>query len=169
MLLIGKWFNNILFLKEHFHACAFCFIYGFFHAHLFFTQKSASSADTGLLFAWSAGDLAAMMPPTCILGHSLEILRGDSEPSTLERQSEPMSNSHSLLLNVLRLPVGASILLYFGHKLGMELIRLSILANHCKVSVGETHHYNTSRQFPTSPPVTVISPISVVNRNGRSR
>uniref|UniRef100_A0A158R721 DUF3883 domain-containing protein n=1 Tax=Taenia asiatica TaxID=60517 RepID=A0A158R721_TAEAS len=68
-------------------------------------SSSTSSADTGLLFAWSAGDLAAMLPPTCLLGHSLEILRGDTELPTLERQSAPMSNSHSLLLNVLRLPV----------------------------------------------------------------
>ncbi|KAL5110447.1 Protein NO VEIN [Taenia crassiceps] len=69
------------------------------------TSLSTSSADTGLLFAWSAGDLAAMLPPACLLGHSLEILGGDTDLSTPERQSAPMSNSHSLLLNVLRLPV----------------------------------------------------------------
>nr|CDS17856.1 ATP binding region ATPase [Echinococcus granulosus] len=69
------------------------------------TCSPTSTADPGLLFAWSAADLATMLPPTCLLGHGLEILRGDTELSTSERQSKPMSDSHFLLLNILRLPV----------------------------------------------------------------
>ncbi|VDM30597.1 unnamed protein product [Hydatigera taeniaeformis] len=68
-------------------------------------SSSTSSTGAELLFAWSAADLASMLPRNCLLGHSLEILRDATEHSTSGSQSVPISNSHSFLLNVLRLPV----------------------------------------------------------------
>nr|CDS32246.1 ATP binding region ATPase [Hymenolepis microstoma] len=58
-------------------------------------------SEDELVFCWSATDLATMVPRNCVLGHSLDNLSANFN----EESSRSISDSHSLLLKVLALPV----------------------------------------------------------------
>lgn len=74
-----------------------------FILHSYFFQMPFTSED-GLLFCWSAVDLAHLVPQKCVLGHCLDILAANAdEDVSLSLGGVP--DSHSLLLNVLGLPV----------------------------------------------------------------
>ncbi|VDN97183.1 unnamed protein product [Rodentolepis nana] len=68
-------------------------------------QKNAKMlskmSEDELIFCWSATDLASMVPRNCVLGHSMDTLSANFN----EESSGSISDSHSLLLKVLALPV----------------------------------------------------------------